>query len=158
MAYRWRDGSRIKANPDAAAEVMNGLASENRLNAGELVDVSRPSDAPLHPAFEWRDPIAAEEWRKHQARHMIRSLEIVVEEPKPPEPVYVQIRSSGSNYQPIRLVLKQKDTRTELLEQAYNEMKTFRSKYARLTELARVFRAIDEQVDGEDSEDGDGDD
>jgi hypothetical protein len=42
-----------------------------------VVDEARPEEAPLHPAFEWRDPVAAEQWREHQASTLIRVVRVV---------------------------------------------------------------------------------
>ena len=42
-----------------------------------VVDEARPEEAPLHPAFEWRDPVAAEQWREHQARTLIKVVRVV---------------------------------------------------------------------------------
>jgi hypothetical protein len=42
-----------------------------------VVDEARPEEAPLHPAFEWRDPVAAEQWREHQASTLIKIVRVV---------------------------------------------------------------------------------
>jgi hypothetical protein len=42
-----------------------------------VVDEARPEEAPLHPAFEWRDPVAAEQWREHQATTLIKVVRVV---------------------------------------------------------------------------------
>ena len=70
----------MKVSAEVAAPVLEGLANENRLTAANLVDVSRPEDAPLHPEFEWRDDVAAERWREEQARQIIRCIRVVSEE------------------------------------------------------------------------------
>ena len=149
MVYEWRKGSRIRADAAQAAQVMQRLADADQLNAQALVEVSRPTDAPLHGSFEWDDTAAASEWRKHQARHIMGSL-VVRTEDSTEEPVrmFVQIASKGSDYQPLELVMRQRDTRQELLDQALGELTAFRAKYAALTELARVFRAIEETENG----------
>jgi hypothetical protein len=51
-----------------------------------VVDEARPQDAPLHPAFTWNDPVAAEQWREHEARRLIRHVRVVTPpaEPRPP--------------------------------------------------------------------------
>lgn len=42
-----------------------------------VVDEARPEDAPLHPAFEWRDEVAAENWREHEARQLVRQVRVI---------------------------------------------------------------------------------
>lgn len=50
------------------------------LTAPLVVESARPSDAPLHPFFEWDDARAAEAHRLEQARSMIRRVRFVVED------------------------------------------------------------------------------
>ena len=49
------------------------------INPNTVVDESRPENAPLHPVFEWRDEIAAENWRVEQARRVVRCVEVVID-------------------------------------------------------------------------------
>jgi hypothetical protein len=49
-----------------------------------VVDEARPEEAPLHPAFEWRDPVAAEQWREHQAATLIKVVRVVPSAPAEP--------------------------------------------------------------------------
>lgn len=52
---------------------------DGRIQASVVVEEARPDEAPLHPAFEWRDEVAAEEWRRHQATELVREVRVVVE-------------------------------------------------------------------------------
>ena len=102
--YEFRDGAHIKgvtAN-DAGDELSRIYEEKGELTAPLVVDESRPQDAPLHPAFEWDDLIAAEKHREHQARNIIKSVK-VIQPDKPAEPVYVHIKSAGT-YMPIKEV------------------------------------------------------
>ena len=49
-----------------------------------VVDEARPEEAPLHRAFEWRDPVAAEQWREHQASTLIKVVRVVPAAPQEP--------------------------------------------------------------------------
>jgi hypothetical protein len=53
-------------------------AREGSLRASAVLEDSRPEDAPLHPAFEWDDAAAAEQYRLDQARSLIRSVTVVM--------------------------------------------------------------------------------
>ena len=66
MAVTWAKGSVFKADPNIAKDVMDQLSAEGRLSPLDLVEASRPEDAPLHNEFEWNDTIAAQKWRKGQ--------------------------------------------------------------------------------------------
>lgn len=52
----------------------------------DLLDAARDPESPAHSAFEWDDSVAAEEFRKYQARKLISFTFISVEK-KPPQPM-----------------------------------------------------------------------
>ena len=65
------------------AEVANRLAELNAQNNGlrpsEVVEEARPKESPLHCEFEWKDHVAAEQYRLNQARQLIRATLIPVQ-------------------------------------------------------------------------------
>ena len=146
MVYEWKTGSRHKVPAAVAAEVMDRLAEENRLNAPDLVEESRPEDAPLHSEFEWDDSIAAEKWREEQAGALIRHLVVRIEanEQEYPTRQYFMVQKEANTYEPIQVILRDEDKTAMLLEQAKRELQAFRSKYAGLKELSEVIKAIDQ--------------
>ena len=137
----WADGSRMTGDANVAAEVCAKLEAEGRLNAQNLVDVSRDKDAPLHDMFEWDDSIAAEKYREEQAKKIIRSIVYTVED----KPITTRMYPSmGSNtYQHIERVMKSDEMRKYLLKAAKAELDAFKRKYQILTELSEVFAVID---------------
>ena len=145
MVYQWKTGSRHKVSAAVAAEVMDRLADEDRLNAQELVDESRPEDAPLHCEFEWDDSAAAEKWREKQAGDMIRHLVVRIEANQQEYPTrqYFMVQKDANTYEPISVILKDEDKTAMLLDQAKRELQAFKAKYAGLKELAAVINAID---------------
>ena len=143
-AYEWKTGSyQGKISAQTAGEICEGLESKGELNAQNLVDISRPEDAPLHSAFEWDDSVAAEEWRKQQARCIINSI-VVVTESHPPMRAYYSVAVKDSNYYSLQTVIKQPDKYEALLKQAKRDLQIFRQKYNQLSELSNIMRMIDE--------------
>lgn len=129
--YKWKEGSRIKADPELAAQVLDKLASENRLNAESVVDVSKPKDAVLHDDFEWNDKKAALEYRKDQARYIMRSL-VLIEETEPdsaPIRYCFQIEEKTSNYTPINVIMQNSDSVEALKRKALSELMAYSMKY-----------------------------
>jgi hypothetical protein len=47
-----------------------------KLTPALVVDVARDSQHPLHDRFEWNDTVAAENYRRHRAHELIRSVRI----------------------------------------------------------------------------------
>lgn len=140
--YEWKQGSRIKADVNIVGRVCEELEREGRLNAQELVDVSRDEDAPLHDLFEWDDKIAAEKYRYVQAQEIIRS--IVVRQVD--KPITTRAFSSISNKQYVSTTkaMSKESTRRIMLKNALNELDAFKRKYQNLKELDGVINAIDE--------------
>lgn len=142
MVYQWRAGSHAKGSAQTAGEVCSRLEAEGRLTAQELVDESRPADAPLHNSFEWDDAVAAEEFRKDQARHIISSV-VMVEEGNAPRKVFYNISTEVGQYSNIQTIVKQKNRYDQLLKDALAEIRAFRKRYNSLVELSTLFDVID---------------
>ena len=139
MVYRFKSASYLSGvSAQAAGEQCERLAIEGRLTAKELVNENRPEDAPLHKAFEWRDDIAAEQWREQQARHIMASLVLVREDAEPVRAFFNIVREEAE-YRHIESILQSADETEALLKTALRELCAFQKKYAMLRELAGVF-------------------
>ena len=151
MKYKFKEGSYIKADAQAAGEICEKLAAEKNLTAKSLLEASRAEDAPLHGCFEWDDSVAGELYREQQARHIINCL-CIVEENKEPIRAYFNILRTESTYEHIDVILQSPNEYMELLKRAKSELQIFKKKYKQLKELALVFRAIEqiEEVSNED--------
>lgn len=130
----------------------------------KVVDYARNPDTSLHKKFQWDDTLAAEQYRIDQARHIIRMELVVVhqdirgkayilsdvtEEKGKTVRAFVSLEDDRQSedargYRSVMEVLSHEDLRVKLLEQAKNDMNIFRRKYSVLTELVRVFEAMDE--------------
>lgn len=143
MVYKWKINGLHKVEAQTAGEFCEKLRTEGRLTAADLVEASRPEDAPLHSEFEWDDSAAAEEWRKQQARVIISS--IVVSETTTAEPVraYFKIESTP-RYESIQTIISTPDSYTLLLRQAMSELAAFQRKYRQLKELDPVFKTFEQ--------------
>lgn len=145
MIVSFRDGFHANGiSAQTAAEVCIQLAETNSLTAENLVDISRPEDAPLHKYFQWDDRIAAEEYRKDQARHLMAAIITYVDPEKPPVRMLYNIEVKSPEYKPIQTILSNPDDTEKLFRTALRELQAFRKKYAHLSRLTPVFEAIDQ--------------
>ena len=144
MVYQWKPGSQHSVSAQVAGEMCAELEKDGRLNAQTLVDVNRPEDAPLHSCFEWNDVLAAEEWREHQARNIINSITVVTMPGQEPVRAYFNIHTKLPNYESVQAIVQQEDKYQLLLEMAKKELSAFTRKYKQLSELSKVFDAINE--------------
>lgn len=97
--YKYRGGRGYGVPAQVAGEEFDRIASKfGVLQPKDVVDEARPDDAPLHPAFEWNDFAAAEQFRQSQAREMIREI-VVVRPEAPPINQFVSVRMAPEDQQ-----------------------------------------------------------
>ena len=147
MVYKLKPGSHHKVSAQIAGEVCKSLEEKGRLTAADLVEESRPEDAPLHEEFEWDDSIAAEEYRKQQARVLIATVVEVVSPEIVPTRAFFNIVHQEANYESINVIIQDEDKRKALLNKAIRELRAFEIKYSTLLELCDVFDVIDKLED-----------
>ena len=144
MVYTWKEGARCSIRAQIAGEVCEELEKKGELTAKNLVEVSRPEDAPLHNAFNWNDEEAAELYREEQGRRIIRCLVVVPENNTVTTRAYFNIVTQEPEYHSINAILESRDKYEVLMETALKELASFKKKYAILKKLQPVFDAIDE--------------
>ena len=133
----------VKSELDAICKAHRGI-----LQPEDVVEFARDPDTALHGRFEWKDGDAADLWRLHQARNIIRVFVVVLPQAKNEQPTrcYVSLTSdrvADHGYRRIEAVLSHKTLRDQMLADAMAELAAFRAKYATLKELSGVFAAID---------------
>jgi len=140
MIYSWSTGSRISIDAEKAYKEMSSLPDAT---PEAVLNLARDETTELHGAFEWDDSIAAEEYRKGQARHLIQCIVVRSDDaPKQDAVRAFQISSQKNVYKPISFFLDNKDEYLRLLDRAKTELYTFKSRYKQLSELENVFDAI----------------
>jgi hypothetical protein len=84
---------------DAGRELLRVEGEYGVCTPRNLVEASRPTDAPLHGAFEWDDAKAAEKWRLRQANVIIMCLNVVPQEGATPLPAtaYLIVGEEGAD-------------------------------------------------------------
>ena len=148
MEYRWKPGSRVVIKAQVAGEEIERIreACGDNLKPANVVKAARKRRSPIHDAFEWDDATAAQERREDQARYMLRSLTVIIEESPESGPTraFVTIEIDDSErYMAIGTVLMSSDLRAQLLTRAKRELIAWQRRYAELHELAAVFAAIE---------------
>lgn len=114
--YSYRKGGSGHGVPaQVVGEELARITTERGgLSPADVVEEARPAAAPLHPAFEWDDSVAGENYRRWQARALIRAVEVVyADKPAAPRAVYVHVPASASEepdaapaYQPVEVVVR----------------------------------------------------
>lgn len=147
-----------KRRESAIANELKRLADAHggNLQPKTVVDSARDDESPLHGSFNWDDTSAAEQWRLQQARQLIRAVvtyEKVGSGKSVPCRVFVSLtpdrEEDGGGYRLSNSVMSDVDYRRQMLADAMAEMQRFKEKYRRLSELAKVFAAMDDVTAGE---------
>lgn len=124
-----------------------------RVTASNVVDESRPDEAPLHPVFEWRDAVAAEKYRHEQARELIGSVRATVYvsgREQAGEPVRVKVRAF-SNVSPYGnegvyintgKAMQNEAFRETVLSNAKREMLQLKRKYETLVDWDTIIKEV----------------
>lgn len=105
--YAFRAGARVRVDAQTAGEELERIRVEQgAITAPAVIDAAKPKDAPLHPAFTWDNRTAAHQWRLHEARHLIRSVQVVREDSEP-RLKYVHVRGGkdDSRYEDVDVVV-----------------------------------------------------
>jgi hypothetical protein len=158
MEIKWKQGARFKVDPSIARDCLEEIRTKKgAITAGDVVAEAKRKTSPIHSEFEWDDKKAAHEHRKERARCMIRSLVVIRDkapnvesrqyevsvrtnkEPGEPAPEKVYLTTEQILQDPIQ--------REKLLGRALAEIAAMRQRYAGLSELAVVFKAIDNLLD-----------
>lgn len=114
----------------------------------QIVDFARNNpESELHKCFDWDDEIAAEKWRKQQARIIVCNLVIEKrEDDVPTGNVYrvIQENREAKAYQPAVFILNKPEEYEMLLTQAKKELESFKNRYQKIVELETIIRDIED--------------
>lgn len=145
IVAKWREGfSGLFHGADAQLIADEISAIGEAPTAADIVDAARDEKSELHKCFEWDDSVAAENWRKKQARDIVHHL-VFVEEQVPVDRPEIRIRyteTANSGYKETIKMVRNEDQYKTLLAQAYAELRAFKAKYSMLSELQEILDLI----------------
>ena len=160
-SYQWKRGKFPVAAQVAGEHLQQIQEEEGVITPSIIVDRNRDEDAPLHRCFDWNDKTAAEEYRKVQAREILRFIVVTKEDADEEEAepmrafLHVQVTKKEDEgeeedncksnvYLSTESVMNDEEYRQFVLKDALSWMAAFRRKYAHLSELSAVITAMDE--------------
>lgn len=141
MSVSW-NGFRFSADAEKCYREIQSLEC---ITPASIVDYARSEDTELHKCFQWDDSIAAENWRKQQARIIVSSLVVTVEKTTAGSQKYrlIQHDDSTKEYKPVVFTVRNMDEYGRLLAQAKRELRSFKERYKSITELSEVIEQIE---------------
>lgn len=140
--FKWATVA-FKGDPEIVYKEIQTLGDS--YTPDDIVNLAKNPQTELHKCFEWDDTIAAEKWRKHTARLICCSLQVVVEK-KNAEPTMcrlIQNDKTDKAYKPVVFTVRNDDEYGRLLKQAKLELAAFKQRYKKIVELEQVIDEID---------------
>lgn len=140
---KWAVTGLFKGNAEICADEVASIGEA--VTPKDVVNYARNPNTELHKCFEWDDAIAAEKYREHTARVLIRSFtfEHIDKETEERTPIRIFSHDSEENTykQTTRMVIVE-DKYALLLQNAKRELDAFRRKYEMLSELEDIIEDI----------------
>lgn len=110
-----------------------------------IVERAKARSSPLHDFFTWDDTRAAHAWRVNEARDLIRSYSVVIQQQPPIKTrAFVSlksVRAKGGGYLPLARVMSDRELHAEMLRDALDDLEWWRKRYEKLQELQPIFAA-----------------
>lgn len=147
--YVARKGSFIN-DKDAAvvgAELDRVFGEDGARTPERTLDAAAKKRSPLHRFFDWSDSTAGHQWRLHQARMLLSSIEIVLV-PGQRTKAYHSVRISEREkaYVPARVVFQSPEFASQVVERARAELEGWEERYRQYEELRAVLPLISQAI------------
>ena len=131
----------FKADAEKVYSDIEKIAEKTPQNLVDYAQAHPKSE--LHKCFTWDDAKAANEYRKTEARQVLRLLVFVDEKEEEPTKIRV-LQKTSETYEPVKKILRDEDEYKALLARAKAELKSFRERYKQIAELEEILTLIDE--------------
>lgn len=154
--HRFKTAARIRGNHEQMLAELDAIYSrEQALRPEAVVEHARNKKSALHGHFEWNDKAAATAYRLRQAGDIIRAVVTVeVDDEGKSKREFRALVSVNvedvSDEEPTKTYVRTEDAlavpglRSQVLAEASRDVDVFQRKWAHLTELAEVNRAMSE--------------
>lgn len=141
----------------AMAELERIREKHGELKPEYVVEESKDEKAVLHKCFQWDDTIAAQMWRKEQARQLIKNITVTIVNENVSATIRAIVNVATSNgdkrsYIPLTQAILDETAYDDLLAQAKADMEAFIAKYSQLNELNSVKKSMMAVLSGIDEE------
>lgn len=156
--YKFKPWSRLSGDAQKVGEEIERIKEKagGSVSSAALVDAARMADSVLHAYFEWADTKAAEEYRKVQAAHILRSIVVVKTdgiEVKTPVRAFVSVQAAAhddegsaddaGSYVSISDAVRIVSYREQMMKDALRDLDAYRMRYQLLSDLSGWGKALD---------------
>lgn len=139
-----KDSYTIKTNIEAqiVGVELERLFPEGYVDKEALLKSAQKRNSPLHQYFEWDDAKAANNYRLDQARHLLRSIVVIIDNKEIPYYHNVKIEDDGNKYVDVFQCKESPDLWSQVLASALSEAEVWARRYENYQELEPIRAAI----------------
>lgn len=157
--YSYRSGYAYKVPAQTVGKVLESIEEkEGKVTTASFLEYSRPETSETHSMFEWDDKIAGEKYRLRQSAAIIGQIEVEIQYIDTPQeaseiqitpvPAFVNVagKSTRASATFVNVIAAHEDSALwkQVMQNALCELNSFKRKYARYKEFAKVISAIEE--------------
>lgn len=141
MKAEWKTRGLFKADATKCYKEIKRMG-EN-VTPQEIVDAARDESSELHKCFTWDNDIAADKWRKQEARMIAANLVVRYEDKQGKvESLRLITKSDKEGYTPTYIMARREEGYVAMLQRAKAELTAFKKKYHQLSELQEILDLI----------------
>lgn len=119
---------------------------KGKLRPCDVVDFARNPETALHGQFCWDDTEAAQKWRLHQARDIIRVQVTIIKTDTPPVRAFVSLKNDrktkGGGYRDVNFVVQHPDLSKTYARELYADAQDFIRKYENFNLAAGIVKEM----------------
>lgn len=157
--YEWAENVRCSGSAQIVGETLMQINEKHGTVKPEtVVHEAKRKSHPLHPFFEWDNDKAADEFRKEQARYLIRSVRII-QQVKNEEPKLIRVfhnvedtEEIGRGYQPLVHIMNSEDLKQQAISYSIQYLQQARKRLSEIKELEKIvveLEKIEAKLDAE---------
>lgn len=138
------------ANAQRVGEALTEIKNRTKgakFNSGTVLNAARDRKNYLHQFFEWNNTVAADKYRKDQARELIACIDIIDTADKKRAPAFISlITRTGREYHTVKEVLSSSSLAALMLKQLEAEMENMEVRLMQYAEIAQAVRHARELI------------
>jgi len=147
MKYTKVEGSPIRAEDaqDIGNRIEQIITKKGKIEPIDIVEDSKSENSPFNKYIKWDNLKAANLYRLHQARKIIGSVTIIVEQlPNIPQRAFVNITTEkeGSHYVTLQSAMSEPEYAQQLIEEAEDAFNLWYEQYNSYTQLRELWKPI----------------
>lgn len=124
-------------------EFLEATFPSGEFTPADVVRVAKPKKSPIHKHFEWDNDKAAQKFRLSQARCLIISISVEVQDDKSIKAYHNVVVNDRKVYTSVDNAVESVDIWDQVIERAHKSLLHWKTQYKDFKEFESVYRAID---------------